>query len=94
MSTATVNNMVQEAVATHNRPRSRNKQLKVFYATQAEINPPTFVLFTNDSKLVHFSYRRYLENKLHQEFGFRGVPLKLIFTKARRRINKAMGVRA
>jgi GTP-binding protein len=79
LSTATVNGVIQEAVAAHNRPRSRNKQLKVFYATQAEVNPPTFVLFTNDAKLVHFSYRRYLENKLRQAFGFNGTPLRLVF---------------
>lgn len=79
LSTATVNNVIQEAVATHNRPRSRDKQLKIFYATQAEVNPPTFVLFTNDAKLVHFSYRRYLENKLRQSFGFFGTPLRMVF---------------
>jgi GTP-binding protein len=79
LSTATVNGVIQEAVAAHNRPRSRNKQLKVFYATQAEVNPPTFVLFTNDARLVHFSYRRYLENKLRQAFGFNGTPLRLVF---------------
>jgi GTP-binding protein len=79
LSTATVNGVIQEAVATHNRPRSRNKQLKIFYATQAEVNPPTFVFFTNDAKLVHFSYRRYLENKLRQTFGFNGTPLRMVF---------------
>ena len=79
LSTATVNNVIQQAVAAHNRPRNRNKQLKVFYATQAEVNPPTFVFFTNDAKMVHFSYRRYLENKLRQAFGFAGTPLHLVF---------------
>ncbi len=79
LSTATVNSIIQQAVAAHNRPSNRKKQLKVFYATQAEVNPPTFVLFTNDARLVHFSYRRYLENKLRQAFGFSGTPLRLIF---------------
>jgi GTP-binding protein len=79
LSTATVNSTIQQAVAVHNRPGNRKKQLKVFYATQAEVNPPTFVLFTNDASLVHFSYRRYLENKLRQAFGFSGTPLRLIF---------------
>jgi len=79
LSTAAVNNVIQQAVAAHNRPRSQNKQLKVFYATQAEVNPPTFVFFTNDAKLVHFSYRRYLENALRQAFGFTGTPLRFIF---------------
>jgi GTP-binding protein len=79
LSTAAVNNVVQQAVASHNRPRSQNRQLKVFYATQAEVNPPTFVFFTNDAKLVHFSYRRYLENAIRQAFGFTGTPLRLLF---------------
>jgi GTP-binding protein len=78
-ATAAVNNVIQQAVAAHNRPRSRTQQLKIFYATQAEVNPPTFVLFTNNAKLIHFSYKRYLENQLRQAFGFRGTPLRLIF---------------
>jgi GTP-binding protein len=79
LPTATVNEVIQEAVTAHTRPREGARQLKIFYATQAEINPPTFVFFTNDAKLVHFSYRRYLENKLRQAFGFTGTPLRLIF---------------
>ncbi len=79
LSTSKVNSVIQQAVASHNRPRLKNKQLKVFYATQAEVNPPTFVFFTNDTRLVHFSYRRYLENKLREAFGFAGTPLRLIF---------------
>jgi GTP-binding protein len=79
LSTSKVNSVIQQAVAAHNRPRLKNKQLKVFYATQAEVNPPTFVFFTNDTRLVHFSYRRYLENKLREAFGFAGTPLRLIF---------------
>ncbi|MBA7703461.1 GTPase Der [subsurface metagenome] len=79
LSTATVNSVVQQAVASHNRPRIKNKQLKIFYATQAEVNPPTFVFFTNDSRLIHFSYRRYLENKLRDAFGFYGTPLRMVF---------------
>ena len=82
LSTAKVNDIVQQAVATHIRPRSGRKQLKILYATQAEVNPPTFVFFVNDTKLIHFSYRRYLENKLRQAFGFGGTPLRLVF-KAR-----------
>jgi len=79
LPTATVNNVVQEAAAAHTRPRDGTRQLKIFYVTQAEVNPPTFVFFTSDAKLVHFSYRRYLENKLRQAFGFAGTPLRLIF---------------
>ncbi|MFC1937392.1 ribosome biogenesis GTPase Der, partial [Chloroflexota bacterium] len=79
LPTATVNNVVQQAVAGHNPPRSGGKQLKIRYATQAEVNPPTFVFFVNDAKLIHFSYQRYLENKLRQAFGFNGTPLRLVF---------------
>lgn len=79
LATAQVNDVIQQAVATHNRPRKGSKQLRILYATQAEVNPPTFVFFTNDAKLIHFSYRHYLENKLRQAFGFTGTPLRLIF---------------
>ncbi|MCL0091501.1 ribosome biogenesis GTPase Der [Dehalococcoidales bacterium] len=79
LPTAEVNSVVQQAVATHILPRSGSKQLKVLYATQAEVNPPTFVFFVNDAKLIHFSYQRYLENKLRQAFGFVGTPFRLIF---------------
>jgi len=79
LSTNTVNSVIQQAVASHNRPSSRGKQLKILYATQAEVNPPTFVIFANDARLIHFSYQRYLENKLRQAFGFAGTPLRLIF---------------
>lgn len=79
LSTATVNDLIERAVASHPRPRKRNKILNVLYATQADINPPTFVFFTNDASLVHFSYKRYLENQLREKFGFEGTPLKLIF---------------
>ena len=82
LSTAAVNSVVQQAVAAHHPPRAGGKQLKILYATQAEINPPTFVFFVNDPKLIHFSYQRYLENKLRQSFGFAGTPLRLVF-KAR-----------
>lgn len=79
LPTAQVNNVVQQAVAGHSPPRKGHRQLKVLHATQAEVNPPTFVFFVNDARLVHFSYRRYLENKLRQAFGFVGTPLRLVF---------------
>ena len=79
LTTAMVNSVVQQAVTAHTRPSSRGKQLKVLYATQAEVNPPTFVFFTNDARLIHFTYRRYLENKLRRAFGFNGTPLRMIF---------------
>jgi len=77
--TSAVNSLVQEAMAVHNLPRAGRKQLKLRYATQAEVNPPTFVFFVNDAKLIHFSYRRYLENRLRRAFGFAGTPIRLTF---------------
>jgi GTP-binding protein len=57
------------------------RQLKILYATQAEVNPPTFVFFVNEAKLMSVSYQRYLENKLRRAFGFNGTPLRFIFKK-------------
>ena len=79
LPTTVVNSVVQQAVAAHNVPRRGSKQLKILYATQAEVNPPTFVFFVNDAKLIHFSYQRYLENKLRQSFGFTGTPFRFVF---------------
>ncbi len=79
MPTSQVNSVVQQAVAGHSPPRKGHRQLKILHATQADINPPTFVFFVNDARLVHFSYRRYLENRLRQSFGFTGTPLNLVF---------------
>ncbi len=79
LPTGVVNSVVQQAVAAHNLPRSGSKRLKILYATQAEVDPPTFVFFANDAKLIHFSYQRYLENRLRQSFGFVGNPFRLIF---------------
>ncbi len=79
LPTAAVNSVIQQAVAAHGVPRKGSKLLKIRYATQAETSPPTFVLFVNDPRLVHFSYRRYLENKLRQAFGFAGTPIRFVF---------------
>lgn len=79
MPTTEVNRVVQQAVAAHNLPRKGAKRLKILYATQAEVNPPTFVFFVNDPRLIHFSYQHYLENKLRRSFGFAGTPLRLVF---------------
>ena len=79
LSTATVNSAVQQAVAAHGLPRRGSRQLKILYATQVEVNPPTFVFFVNDPRLMHFSYQRYLENRLRQSFGFTGTPIRFAF---------------
>jgi GTP-binding protein len=89
-----VDELVKQAINAYPPPHTGSRQLRVVRAYQDEARPATFVLRVNDAKLVHFSYRRYLENKLHREFGFRGVPLKLIFAKGGRKINRKMEVGA
>jgi len=77
--TAALNGLVQEAVDAHAPPTVRGRRLKLYYATQAGVNPPTFVFFVNDPSLLHFSYERYLENRLRQALDFEGTPLRLLF---------------
>ncbi len=76
--TAEVNRVVQEAIMAHQPPRVGKKPLKILYATQVSTNPPSFVFFVNQPD-IHFSYKRYLENKLRQAFGFEGTPISLVF---------------
>jgi GTP-binding protein len=77
--TSEVNAVLREAVAAHPPPSRSRRPLRIKFATQAEVNPPTFVFFCNDASLIHFSYRRYLENALRRRFGFEGTAIKLIF---------------
>lgn len=79
ISTGTLNDVVREAVTITEPPASSGRRLKVLYATQPSSNPPTFVFFVNDEKLVHFSYKRYLENSLRRAFDFSGTPIRLKF---------------
>jgi GTP-binding protein len=79
--TPLLNDEVGKIVAAHAPPSLKGKHLKVSYVTQPRINPPTFVFFVNDTRLLHFSYQRYLENGLREAFGFKGTPLKLIFRR-------------
>jgi GTP-binding protein len=79
LPTAEVNAVVQRAIGHRSPPSTKGKKLKVLYVTQAQIAPPTFVFFVNDASLLHFSYRRYLENQLRKTYGFDGTPLNLIF---------------
>jgi GTP-binding protein len=79
ISTGDLNQLVQDAVA-HHPPKSRSgRQLRFYYATQAEVDPPTFVFFVNDPELVHFTYKRYLENRIRERYHFTGTPLRLVF---------------
>ncbi len=79
VSTSSLNSMLSEAVSRHAPPTIRGRRVKILYATQVEVGPPTFTFFVNDAKLVHFSYQRYLENQLRRAFGFDGTPLRMIF---------------
>lgn len=79
IATSEVNAVLREAVAAHPPPSPGKRPIRIKFATQAEVNPPTFVFFTNDASLLHFSYRRYLENALRRRFGFEGTAIKLVF---------------
>jgi len=78
VSTGVLNDVIVEATAMHAPPSDKGKALRVYYATQVSVKPPTFVLFVNDSKLMHFSYQRYLENNIREAFGFAGTPVHFI----------------
>ena len=79
--TAQLNRLVQDAVSMHSPPSRRGRRLRIYYATQVGIAPPSFIFFVNDPHLVHFSYRRYLENQLREALGFEGSPLRFSFHK-------------
>ncbi|MDO8615433.1 MAG: ribosome biogenesis GTPase Der [Dehalococcoidia bacterium] len=81
--TSEVNAALREAVAAHPPPSPGRRAVRIKYATQAEIRPPTFVFFANDASLIHFSYRRYLENHFRRRFGFEGTAIKLEFRSRR-----------
>ena len=78
IDTGPLNRVIQAAVAQHQPPSRGGRPLKIYYATQVKAGPPTFVIFVNDPKLMHFSYRRYLLNRLRAEFGLEGTPIQLI----------------
>ena len=78
IQTGVLNEILSEAVAMQQPPSDRGKRLKIFYMTQVGVKPPTFVIFVNDKELMHFSYTRYIENKVRDAFGFRGTSLKFI----------------
>lgn len=76
ISTGMLNDVINEAIAMVQPPSDKGKRLKIYYATQASVKPPTFVLFVNNIELMHFSYERYLENQLRKNFGFEGTPIR------------------
>lgn len=78
VATGVLNEIMMQAVVMQQPPSDKGKMLKLFYITQVAVKPPTFVIFVNDKKLMHFSYTRYIENQIRETFGFKGTPLKFI----------------
>ena len=83
LATGVLNEIVAEAVAMQQPPSDKGKRLKIFYITQVSVKPPTFVVFVNDKKLMHFSYTRYIENRIRDAFGFRGTALRFIIRESK-----------
>ena len=78
IQTGVLNEIIQEACVMQQPPSDKGHMLKIYYATQVAVKPPTFVLFVNSKELMHFSYSRYLENRIRDSFGFKGTPLRII----------------
>jgi GTP-binding protein len=78
IATGVLNEILMEAVALQQPPSDKGKRLRLYYMTEVSVKPPTFVIFVNDKELMHYSYTRYIENKIRDAFGFSGTPLKFI----------------
>jgi GTPase len=85
ISTSLLNELLEDSVAVNPPPSVKGKRVRLFYMTQPEVKPPTFVIFANEPELVHFSYQRYLENRLRESFGFKGTPIVIKLKKRQRR---------
>lgn len=83
VQTNILNDIIMDAVAMNPTPTHNGNRLKIYYATQVAVKPPTFVVFVNDPELMHFSYERFLENRIRDAFGFEGTPIR-IFARARK----------
>lgn len=81
--TGRLNEVINEVILLHPLPQDKGKSLKIYYATQSQVAPPTFVLFINEEKLMHFSYLRYLENRIRENFDFQGTPIKFVLNEKR-----------
>ena len=81
LATSQVNRILQKAQALHPAPTKAGKQLKIYYGTQIRSEPPTFLLYVNDPKLAHFTYQRFLENRIREEYPFLGTPIRLLFRR-------------
>ncbi len=84
ISTGNLNSLLREAFILNPPPSYRGKRLKLFYAVQNKVKPPTFLLFVNDTKLVHFSYLRFIENTIREAFGFEGTPIRIVMSKGKK----------
>jgi GTP-binding protein len=81
ISTGELNRLIRQALIAHPPPTRKGKQLKIVYVTQVRTDPPTFLFHVNNPKLVHFSYKRYLENRIRKDYSFFGTPLRLSFRR-------------
>ena len=79
ITTGTLNDLIGDAIRTTEPPSKNGRRLKIYYTTQDSVTPPRFVIFVNDSEIIHFSYKRYLENYIRRAFDFSGTPIKIIF---------------
>ena len=78
ISTGMLNDVLSDAVTRVQPPTDKGRRLKIYYMTESGVKPPTFVIFCNDAELFHFSYQRYLENKIREVFGFSGTPIRFV----------------
>ena len=78
IKTSVLNELIRDAVSINPPPMHRGRRLKILFMTQADIKPPKFIIFVNDPELMHFSYLRFIENRLREMYGFEGTPLRLI----------------
>ena len=78
IQTSVLNELLRDAVSVNPPPAHKGKLLKLYFMTQTDIEPPKFIIFVNDPELMHFSYLRFIENKLRESFGFEGTPIKLV----------------
>ena len=84
VSTGTLNQLLQDAQTVNPVPSRNGRIPKIYYMTQASVKPPTFILFVNEPELIHFSYMRFLENRLRESFGFEGTPIRLVLRGKKR----------
>ena len=85
ITTGMLNDVINEAVNKQQPPSDKGKRLRIYYGTQASVAPPTFVLFVNDKDLFHFSYKRFIENQIRENFGFEGTPIRIIVREKNRK---------